>query len=165
LNDPCWENKAEKLSFVDMNKDDFIDEYKDKEYPVKIMVISWYDWNRQNWGTKWNAGDPNIVKVYDDMLYFSFETAWTPPMGIYEELIRKYENNEKYGDIQIEYYYYEPGVGFVGSRYEEYDLTNANLYITKVLEYRFEDNAEECGFLYDEENDVYREMTEEDYLL
>jgi len=37
------------------------------------------DWNRTNWGTKWNAYDMRPVEADDAKLILRFETAWSPP--------------------------------------------------------------------------------------
>jgi hypothetical protein len=44
----------------------------------------WSDWNRENWGTKWNAygqndEDPENVARTGDTLTLVFQTAWSPP--------------------------------------------------------------------------------------
>lgn len=44
---------------------------------------NWYDWRRRNWGTKWNAYDT----LYDaDENILTFDTAWSCPLPILEEL-------------------------------------------------------------------------------
>jgi hypothetical protein len=44
------------------------------------------DWNRANWGTKWNAygldeKERKPIVQTKDTLVLTFETAWSPPMG------------------------------------------------------------------------------------
>lgn len=46
---------------------------------------NWYDWNREHWGTKWNAYDQRIIKG-KSYVEFIFSTAWTMPYLIYEKL-------------------------------------------------------------------------------
>lgn len=59
-------------------------------------VTNWYQWCPKNWGTKWNACDPHvdeIVKSSDGEAYqvnIFFNTAWSYPEGIFEELSRQY---------------------------------------------------------------------------
>ncbi|PQO47409.1 hypothetical protein C5Y93_05025 [Blastopirellula marina] len=43
---------------------------------------NWYDWNIQNWGTKWNAY--GTEDQGDNCLYF--ETAWSSPVPVLEAL-------------------------------------------------------------------------------
>lgn len=44
---------------------------------------NWYDWNCENWGTKWNAYQCEIIEdctgEYNDMLEIRFTTAWGVP--------------------------------------------------------------------------------------
>lgn len=45
--------------------------------------IDWYNWTRDNWGTKWNACD---VYINDDIL--EFNTAWSCPLPILDKLAK-----------------------------------------------------------------------------
>jgi hypothetical protein len=69
----------------------------------------WYVWNVNNWGTKWDFGkeeyhDPATIE--DGKVVISFNTAWSPPIGFYNEL----ENQ----DYKINATYFEPGMSFCG---------------------------------------------------
>lgn len=66
----------------------------------------WYDWNIQNWGTKWDFQLENVERVDENTLTAAFDTAWSPPIGAYERLMEM--------DFEIEAMYYEPGMAFVG---------------------------------------------------
>jgi len=37
---------------------------------------NWYDWNCENWGTKWNAKYVELHDDNDDCIVYQFETAW-----------------------------------------------------------------------------------------
>lgn len=39
----------------------------------------WYDWNVNNWGTKWDA-DAELTEHAADHLQYQFDTAWSPPI-------------------------------------------------------------------------------------
>lgn len=47
---------------------------------------NWYDWSLENWGTKWNAYDQEIISPNS----FSFFTAWGSPNKIIETLSLNY---------------------------------------------------------------------------
>lgn len=51
---------------------------------------NWYDWNSDNWGTKWNAYDINIESEWDGgdccEMEIHFDTAWSAPFPIIEAL-------------------------------------------------------------------------------
>lgn len=79
-----------------------------KPVPEELKQDGWYDFCVNNWGTKWDVepyqGDN--VQVVDNSISFGFDSAWSPPIGIYEAL-------QEQGFI-VRAFYYEPGVGFVG---------------------------------------------------
>lgn len=72
---------------------------------------NWYDWSVKNWGTKWNACDTDEPIIEDrhpflkeSVLSFSFNTAWSVPLEIYEKLAKMYKKNPivvKYADEDI----------------------------------------------------------------
>ena len=66
---------------------------------------NWYEWNVSNWGTKWDTG-VDIVESGDDFIVLSFDTAWGPPQGFYENLVEM--------GYDVVAYYYEPGMAFAG---------------------------------------------------
>jgi hypothetical protein len=70
---------------------------------------SWYDFCTSRWGTKWDVGgDDGTLDVHPDgkLLTASFDSAWAPPVGVYEELVAQ--------GFQVRAYYYEPGMCFAG---------------------------------------------------
>jgi hypothetical protein len=61
------------------------------------------------WNTKWDAVEAEITSR-DDAEYIldvSFDTAWSPPLGVYELMNKNF-------DIEITAYYYELGCSFFG---------------------------------------------------
>ena len=83
-------------------------ERQEQENMAKYGVKNWYDFCVNYWGTKWDVDpyDPDTVVVADNTIEFGFDSAWSPPMGIYETM----------GDqgYTVTAYYYEPGMAFVG---------------------------------------------------
>ena len=67
---------------------------------------NWYDWNIQNWGTKWEAGLIDWEREDENTIWISFDSAWAPPVNAYEKL-------EALG-FSVRAYYYESGMGFAG---------------------------------------------------
>jgi hypothetical protein len=65
-----------------------------------------YSWRVDNWGTKWDICRPEIHARHAEMLDLYFETAWSPPTGIFEAM------KEQGYVIQAEYW--EEGGFFVG---------------------------------------------------
>ena len=71
-------------------------------------MTKWWDWRVQNWGTKWNSYDCEVIEMDDDQVEYTFNTAWSPPEGVIEKL------REQYPDIQITAFYDEPGMEIAG---------------------------------------------------
>ena len=71
---------------------------------------NWYDFCTNEWGTKWDV-DPYDKIEYDDQhdkngITFGFDSAWSPPTGVYEALMDQ--------GYTVRAYYYEPGMAFAG---------------------------------------------------
>ena len=62
---------------------------------------NWYDWQIKNWGTKWNIAETIVDEWDKDSLFYAFETAWSPPIGIYNELKKLFPN------LEISWFYKE----------------------------------------------------------
>ena len=69
----------------------------------------WYDWRLRYWDTKWDCYD---LGMCDHDLPHGFEvqfnTAWSPPEGICRAM------RKQYPDIDIQWFYDEPGEGIAG---------------------------------------------------
>jgi len=68
----------------------------------------WYDWRLQNWDTKWDAYDVVVTDDDPDQLEVEFNTAWSPPEAICNEL------REQYPDLSVSWFYDEPGEEIAG---------------------------------------------------
>ena len=67
----------------------------------------WYDWQIQNWGTKWEPTDLSVEQC-DEELEITFNTAWSPP----EDICRAIRN--KYPDVSVSWFYDEPSMEVAG---------------------------------------------------
>ena len=126
----------------------------------------WYEWNINNWGTKWDVDGIDCV-IEDNTTKVAFDTAWSPPIAFYEHLVEL--------GFTVKAYYYEPGMGFCGI-YDElgdayYEIGNLNSdeveeTIPKELDEMFGISEEKSA--YEDENqeiefeDADDEMTEEE---
>jgi len=61
---------------------------------------NWYDWSIMNWGTKWNSCNTE-VELNENVLNYTFETAWDAPREIVRALEHMKETILK--DISIEW--------------------------------------------------------------
>ena len=68
----------------------------------------WYDWRVQNWDTKWDAYDVEVVDDDPENMEITFNTAWSPPESICHAL------REQYPDVSISWFYDEPGEEIAG---------------------------------------------------
>jgi hypothetical protein len=55
---------------------------------LETGFASWYPWNIENWGTKWNSY--SFRHVADEPLEFIFETAWGFPEPVFLAIAREY---------------------------------------------------------------------------
>ena len=72
----------------------------------KYGYKDWYDWNVNNWGTKWDFALEEVERLDANTVTAAFDTAWAPPVNAYEKLCAM--------GFEITAFYYEPGMGFVG---------------------------------------------------
>jgi hypothetical protein len=52
--------------------------------------VSWYDWSIEKWGTKWNAY--SFRRLADEPSAFKFDTAWSPPVPVFQALAERFPN-------------------------------------------------------------------------
>ena len=107
----------------------------------KHGFANWYDFNVAKWGTKWEiGGNGDIAEIEVDGLSFSasFESAWSPPVGVCEALAEQ--------GFDVTLYYYEPGMGFVGKWEDGCD---------DYYEYAGEDSKSIRGAIGDELDDMF----------
>ena len=50
------------------------------------------NWQRRNWGTKWNCWNSEIKGRDDKKLIYDFVTAWSPPIQWLAKISEKYPN-------------------------------------------------------------------------
>lgn len=87
---------------------------KTMENVEKYGAGNWYDFCTSRWGTKWDVDAYDKVE-YDDQhdkhgITFGFDSAWSPPIGVYEELVEQ--------GFSVRAYYYESGMAYCG-RWED----------------------------------------------
>ena len=68
----------------------------------------WYDWNICNWGTKWEIDKGSCDHLDENSFECEFETAWSPPEGIY------YALRDLFPDVDVTWFYDEPGMMVAG---------------------------------------------------
>ena len=93
----------------DTNPEQIELERRTRENIAKYGAGNWYDFCTGRWGTKWDVGsDDGTLDVHPDgnLMTASFDSAWAPPVGVYEELVEQ--------GYTVRAYYYESGMCFAG---------------------------------------------------
>lgn len=52
--------------------------------------INWYNWNNDNWNTKWDACEVSLDEDTPTYLTYRFSTAWSPADPIFEVMVREH---------------------------------------------------------------------------
>ena len=82
----------------------------------------WYDWNCENWGTKWDASDVDLHDYEPDHKRFTFSTPWSPPLPVLTALSAQHPNLH----IELEW---EEEQGFGGTFvFRDGEATETNYY-------------------------------------
>ena len=122
---PNWCLNKLTISHEDRSKVmEFVCAYKEgkacEHYLPRPADKDWYEWNIANWGTKWDIGSDNgevhglNPTIVDNEATMSFDSAWSPPIGLYERLHNL--------GFSVEATYFEPGMGFCGIWHDGDDL-------------------------------------------
>jgi len=73
----------------------------------------WYEWNTENWGSKWDLCDFEWVSNPNDWeegsVHASFWTAWSPVTPVLEKLSKQHKT------VEMTYRFVDEGMGFYGT--------------------------------------------------
>jgi hypothetical protein len=72
-------------------KSKFFTKVDGKKHPTFSVIVSmpieekdnWYDWNCNNWGTKWEPTHYEKNQVTAEIVDIQFDTAWSPPIEFF----------------------------------------------------------------------------------
>jgi len=59
---------------------------KEKQMCIEEGRPNWYDWNLENWNTKWGAYSFELNEDDENTLSFDFQTAWNVPTPIMNKI-------------------------------------------------------------------------------
>jgi len=127
-------------------------------YLDQYGATNWYDWQVNNWGTKWDV-DANVDEnVEDGEAVITFDSAWSPPTAFMDSLAQMFSS------LRFVLDYAEPGVCFGGRRvYEggqcvEFTETSDNASTRHISPWHDEvlgfDDEEEQDSDTDEDDDI-----------
>lgn len=66
----------------------------------------WYNFQVNRWGTKWDVDAYDTVELDGNSVSFGFDSAWSPPTGVYEALVEQ--------GFKVKAFYWESGMCFAG---------------------------------------------------
>jgi len=114
---------------------------------IEKGIPNWYDWNRENWGTKWNSqlhsSDCSVDHPLHYVHTYNISTAWADPRPILHKMIEMYPHLE----FEIEGYEESNEYGIYMSTYEDVFLEEQGTMVDEV------NNRE---VYYDSQVDTYR---------
>lgn len=91
-----WDNKlienSEVISFWNILRPptDKLGLYHAVSNGTEDRTWGWYHWNTNNWGTKWDACNPEIVEEDQNKVVYRFDTAWSQPTPVLEQATNDY---------------------------------------------------------------------------
>ena len=118
----------------------------------------WYGWNVENWGTKWDA-QPSNITWEGNTVSFGLETAWAPPISLYEYIYNL--------GWQVEGLYHEGGMAFCGiwkdGDDDYYEYESDDLESLEALPDDLQEFTGLIDYYHDQEAEREREAEEEAY--
>ncbi len=155
----CHDLEAEGHPLLFKNPDEVFD------YGKRVLdnfaqygAVDWYDWRRNNWGTKWNTTNTEIPAEGVAEVYF--DTAWSPVVALMQEL------SKQNPDCKFEYEYAEEQAAFMTGKFEfEKGKENGEKYkdySKPAFETFFRLWGCEDEFVYDEKAETYKPIESED---
>ena len=109
---PNWCDNTFEVSHKDPKQiQRFVSAFERGELCAEFIPLPDGEWNWDfcvnNWGTKWDVGgDDGYIESDETSARGSFQSAWSPPMGLMPVL-------EELG-FTVKFMYYEPGMNFAG---------------------------------------------------
>lgn len=62
-----------------------------EELDEKYGAHDWYNWNVNNYGTKWGDCETRMINRDKESLEYTFDTAWAPAYPMIEKIAREYD--------------------------------------------------------------------------
>lgn len=117
-----------------------------------------YNWQNDNWGTKWDVTGA-LLDEADNQLLYQFDTAWAPP----EPWVKCV--SEQFPNLSFELAYFEPGMMFAGyvtyengERVEEEHASESVPNIKHMM-------VEKLGYSEEEANEYWHDEEEEEEII
>jgi len=160
-----WNFKQPENKQLYFGASDYKPEGYEKLSTEEQMAISmqfksdgWYDWNLREWGTKWDACNPEMFnETYNEdgtaSVQYSFDTAWSPATDAFEAMVQQHP------ELHFEFYCEEEqgwGVEFESSDDGELMVTNEWDIPSSHADWVKLDREDSCTCSYnDDPDDLY----------
>ena len=93
---------------------------------IKSSFPDWYNWRCEHWGDKWNAQDTKVSRLESGAIELKFDTAWSPPVPIFEAIAERFPELEITGDFIDGQYNWSGEVHIVAGDVRLKDTTEEN---------------------------------------
>lgn len=117
---------------------------------AKYGYNNWFDWRFENWGSKWDAQEPEIQED-EDGLTINFDTAWSPAIPYVKQVAKMFP------DLIFDLYFMETGEWFAGR------VTAHNEEVNEQYGEPMQVNDDGNEVRYEEEKDMYRILGTDEY--
>jgi len=102
-----WEVKLDEYAKISPDK---AREYEEQNPRPKDGYNSGgYEWEKKHYGTKWGFADSEIVGETENSISYVFQSAWSPPSGLFKIM------GEKFPNLEFTIDYEEEGMDFAGT--------------------------------------------------
>lgn len=102
------------------NTDAYNNIYEKSQEEISDDPTFWYNWNRVNWGTKWNTYACKYEWIdtssggTQSFVEFDFETAWSPPHPAIKAMVEIIQN-EIDSEVIVAHYFLDEGYYYEGT--------------------------------------------------
>ena len=165
---PNWCDNAATLTSSKEKIDALVAVLEDKENQQVFQHLrprpeseedNWYEWNCNNWGTKWDISVIDWERYDVETVWISFETAWAPPLELYQFL---FEN-----DWHVDAVYHEGGMGYCGKwedgESDEYEYNMDDLESLEALPEEIQDFTGLIDYYHSRQEELQMEAENEAY--
>lgn len=82
-------------TIIVVGQKEMLDDFEEHKFNFNHYVprppeeaANWYEWNCNNWGTKWEVPQEEVMidRNDDEKITFNFNTAWSPPIAFLRKL-------------------------------------------------------------------------------
>jgi len=123
-NELVIEGKPKDLSklmkAIEITKSEATDEHTQSVFSCHRVIprpssedSNWYEWNIENWGSKWDLSDPSRddSQWEKGVVFYSFESAWSPVIEVISQLAQEHKK------LLFVYTYWEGGADYWGEHH------------------------------------------------